>query len=42
MTPLPATQPRAGSFARFQALAGREGVDSGVWIRTITLENPLQ
>lgn len=38
----PATAPGAGSFARFRSLAGREGVASGVWIRTITLENPLK
>jgi hypothetical protein len=33
---------RAGAFERFQALAGRETVTQGVWVRKITLENPLR
>jgi hypothetical protein len=44
VTPLPAdaTPRRAGAFERFQGLAGRETVTQGVWIRKITLENPLK
>ena len=43
VTPVPASERphrRAGAFERFQALAGRETVSRGVWVRQITLENP--
>ncbi|MGH7726937.1 MAG: serine/threonine-protein kinase [Candidatus Eiseniibacteriota bacterium] len=30
------------AFARFRALAGREGEVSGVWVRQISLENPTR
>lgn len=44
VTPLPqdAAPRRTGAFERFQGLAGRETVTQGVWMRKITLENPLQ
>lgn len=44
VAPLPAdtTPRRAGAFERFQALAGRETVRDSVWVRSITLENPLR
>jgi hypothetical protein len=42
VAPLPAPQPskRAGTFERFESLAGRETGVKGVWVRQITLENP--
>jgi serine/threonine protein kinase len=42
--PLPpgAAQHRSSAFDRFQALAGRETVTEDIWVRKITLENPLE
>lgn len=33
---------RAGTFDRFEALAGREQGVQGVWVRRVTLENPVR
>ena len=38
----PATPRRAGTLERFASLAGREVGVRGVWVRQITLENPLR
>jgi hypothetical protein len=42
--PLPAGSSRGqeGPFERFEALAGRETVSDGIWVRRITLVNPLR
>lgn len=40
--PAEAAPRRAGAFDRFQALAGREAVKDSVWVRAITLENPIR
>jgi hypothetical protein len=40
--PEPAAPRRAGVVERFAALAGRETGVRGVWVRQITLENPLR
>jgi serine/threonine protein kinase len=44
VSPLPddAVRGSAGPFERFQALAGRETVSESIWVRRITLENPLR
>ena len=44
VTPLPesAAQGSAGPFERFRALAGGETVQDSIWVRSITLENPLR
>jgi len=44
VSPLPSDLPpqRAGAFERFEELAGRETGVRGVWVRQLTLENPLR
>ncbi|HEV2104921.1 MAG TPA: DUF4384 domain-containing protein, partial [Candidatus Eisenbacteria bacterium] len=40
--PAPAKPAPNGAFERFAALAGRERGVRGVWVRQVTLENPLR
>ncbi|HTO91093.1 MAG TPA: serine/threonine-protein kinase [Candidatus Sulfotelmatobacter sp.] len=44
VAPLPADSAprRSGAFERFEELAGRETGVHGVWVRQLTLENPLR